>query len=202
MPPSILYLHKPVGYEVTRPHVLNPKASSKTVYHLLPPEFHPQGWVPVGRLDKASTGLLLFVNKGPLVDLLQKPGSLEKVYEVEVEGPVEKHHAKSIMDGVLTPLGVLKAKSVELLATQGKTTWARVILEQGKNRQVRRLFGALRVTEQTRRLRVRALKRTRFGPLSLDIGSGEWRYLTDLECEALLGPARRYKEGRPEGTRK
>lgn len=151
----------------------------------------------MGRLDKASTGLLLFVNEGPLVDLLQKPGSLEKVYEVEVEGPVEPHHAKNIMEGVRTPLGPLSAKSVELLATKGKRTWARVILEQGKNRQVRRLFAALRETEHGRPLRVRALKRTRFGPLTLDIGSGEWRYLTPLEVEALLAPARRYKAGRP-----
>lgn len=72
MTQRILMLHKPKGYVVTRPRVpgIEEVPVGKTVYSLLPPEFHAQGWVPVGRLDKDSTGLLLFVREGPLVHRL------------------------------------------------------------------------------------------------------------------------------------
>src|ERR1700690_880742 len=84
----ILMLHKPKGVEVTRPKTPGDKKASapKTVYSLLPPEFHAQGWVPVGRLDKDSSGLLMFVREGFLVRLLQTPGNIEKAYEVWVKG--------------------------------------------------------------------------------------------------------------------
>lgn len=184
----ILALHKPAGYEVTRPKIRGQASypGQKTAYDLLPPELHEGGWVPVGRLDKESSGLILFVSEGPLVALLQKPGYLEKVYEVVVRGPVEAEHAEKIMKGVETPIGVLKAKAVELLENDGKLTRARVVLEEGKNRQVRRLFAALRDKKLGKPLKVMALKRIRIGPLELDVEEGKWRYLTEKETENLL----------------
>jgi 23S rRNA pseudouridine2605 synthase len=201
MPGRIIALHKPKGYEVTRPKVLGHESypGQKTVYSLLPPEFHEGGWVPVGRLDKESTGLILFVKAGPLVFQLQKPGNLEKVYEVLVRGPVQPEHVEKILEGVQTPIGILKAKAVEILPSldseqipkeqrggKGNKTRARVVLEEGKNRQVRRLFSGLRDVKFNKPLKVLELKRTRIGPLELDVESGQWRYLTDEETVAIL----------------
>lgn len=184
----ILALNKPKGYEVTRPKAIGSEAypGQKTVYDLLPPEFHEGGWVPVGRLDKDSTGLILFVKEGFLVGRLQKPGNLDKVYEVWVRGHVQPEHVEKILNGVETPIGVLKAKAVEVLGGAGPKTRARVVLEEGKNRQVRRLFAALKDLKFNKPLKVLELKRTRIGPLELDVESGKWRYLTDDETEALL----------------
>jgi 23S rRNA pseudouridine2605 synthase len=188
MAPRMLILNKPKTYEVTRPKSLDHKdyPSQKTVYSLLPPEFHAEGWVPVGRLDKDSTGLLLFVKEGFLVGQLQKPGNLEKVYEVLVRGHVQPEHVQKILEGVETPIGVLKAKAVEVRGMAGPKTRARVVLDEGKNRQVRRLFAALKDVKFNKPLKVLELKRTRIGPLALDVESGKWRYLTDSETETLL----------------
>jgi 23S rRNA pseudouridine2605 synthase len=185
----IIALHKPIGFEVTRPKVTGQQAyrGQKTVYELLPPEFHSEGWVPVGRLDKATSGLILFVREGRLVFKLQKPGNLEKVYEVWVRGPVEPEHLEKIREGVLTPIGILKAKAIEILGEDGNRTYARVVLDEGKNRQVRRLFAALWGKERQKPLKVLDLKRTHFGPIALDLEPGQWRFLTDGEVEQLLG---------------
>jgi len=188
MTQRILMLHKPKGYEVTRPAILGREAypGQKTVYSILPPEFHEGGWVPVGRLDKDSTGLLLFVKEGFLVGRLQKPGNLDKVYEVWVRGHVQPEHVEKILKGVETPIGVLRAKEVKVMGGAGPKTRVRVVLDEGKNRQVRRLFSALRDLKHDKPLKVMELKRTRIGPLEMDVESGKWRFLSDEETVTLL----------------
>lgn len=186
----ILMLHKPKGYEVTRPKTLESQnyPGQKTVYSLLPPEFHGQGWVPVGRLDKESTGLLLFVKEGLLVGRLQKPHNLEKVYEVVVRGYVQAENVEMALRGVESPVGVLLAKAVEIQGEAGPQTLVRVVLDEGKNRHIRRMFAGLKDLKVNKPLKVLELKRTFFGPVSLDIEPGAWRFLTDAETEALLKP--------------
>jgi 23S rRNA pseudouridine2605 synthase len=100
---------------------------------------------------------------------------------------VEPEHLEKIREGVLTPIGVLKAKAIEILGEDGNRSYVRVVLDEGKNRQVRRLFSALRDKEHQKPLKVLDLKRTRFGPIELDMEPGQWRFLTDGEVEQLLG---------------
>ena len=187
MTPRLLLLYKPKGYEVTRPKTLSSEAypGQKTVYSLLPDEFHEDGWVPVGRLDKDSSGLLLFVKEGFLVARLQKPGNMDKVYEVLVKGRVEQEHLKRIAKGVGTPLGPLAAKAVEVLDRLEFQTLLRVTLSEGKNKQIRRIFAGLKDGEG-KSMRVLELKRVRLGPIELDGEEGSWRYLSEAETQKLL----------------
>ncbi len=184
----ILVLHKPKGYEVTRPKTLASEAypGQKTVYALLPPEFHEQRWMPVGRLDKDSTGLLLFVKEGFLVSRLQKPHNVDKVYEVLTWGLVRPEHLEKMLLGVENAIGLLKAKIVEILDASGHQTKVRVVLGEGKNRHIRRMFAGLRDFTTNRPIKVLELKRIQLGPLILDVEAGTWRFLTGSETESLL----------------
>ena len=184
----ILVLHKPKGYEVTRPKTLEAETypGQKTVYSLLPPEFHGEGWVPVGRLDKDSSGLLLFVKEGFLVARLQMPGNMDKVYEVLVRGRVQKENVENMLAGVETPIGLLLAKAVEVGDEAGLDTSVKVVLGEGKNRHIRRMFAGMKDLKSDKSLKVLELKRTHFGSVSLDIEPGAWRFLTEPETQALL----------------
>lgn len=184
----VLAFHKPLGVEVTRPKSLKAFFESSTVYHHLPEKYHEDGWVPVGRLDKDSSGLLLFVNEGPLVSLLQKPGFCEKVYEVAVRGPVEPHHLVALHQGVGTAIGVMKVRSAGVIGNLGQLSFLRVVLNEGKNRQIRRIFNALRDSRLNKPLKVMALKRVGFGNVGLDLEVGKWRFLGIKETDRLLQP--------------
>ncbi len=181
-------LHKPKGYVVTRPKAspAGKEPGERTVYSLLPPEFHGQGWVPVGRLDKDSTGLLLFVQEDPLVYRLQTPGHIDKTYEVWVKGRLRREHLEKVLKGVETPIGLLKAKSVEVLGAVGPNTLLKVILDEGKNRHIRRMFGALKDVKLKKFFKALDLTRVAIGPVHLDIEPGQWRFLTDAETSSLL----------------
>ncbi len=177
---TIFMFHKPKGVTVTR----DDERGAKTVYDVLPGWVREQGWIPVGRLDKDTRGLLLFVQDGKLMDALSRPGARAKVYEVWVRGRVTETHAAALLKGVQTPLGELRASRVELKGGVGPKSRVFVTLEEGKNRQIRRLFAALK-DEKDRALKVLELKRVQFGPLTLDVPSGQWRWLTPLECAGL-----------------
>ncbi len=183
--PRILMFHKPKGCTVTA----NDELGRSTVYDRLPAWVRSDRWVPVGRLDRDSRGLLLFVREGRLMDLLTRPGAVQKSYEVWVRGAVQPGHVARAIAGVTTPVGELRCREVEVLGMAGGKTRLRVVLEEGKNRHLRRLFGALRDERHGTPLKVTDLKRTRVGALALDVPSGAWRFLTPEEEDALLGPA-------------
>jgi pseudouridine synthase len=184
----ILVLHKPKDYEVTRPKtpLAEKKPGQKTVYSLLPPEFHAEGWVPVGRLDKDSSGLLMFVKEGHLVRRLQTPGNIEKVYEVWVKGHFKLEHLEHLLRGVHTPIGFLKAKAASLLGVIGPNTLLRVVLDEGKNRQLRRMIGGIKDAGRNKFFKVLDLTRISIGPVQLDIEPSQWRFLKDSELEDVL----------------
>ena len=96
-----------------------------------------------GRLDLESKGLLLFTRNGKINDALTKPGNCIKVYEVWVRGHVTDEHIIDASSGVESIHGLLKAK-VTRIGNGGAKTKLRVELEDGKNRHIRRLFGALK----------------------------------------------------------
>jgi 23S rRNA pseudouridine2605 synthase len=178
----LLMLHKPKGYVVTR----SDEKNRKTVYELLPPWAYDEGWMPVGRLDMDSKGLLLFTQNGQISDYLTEPGSCHKLYEVWVRGHVTPDQAVQMVAGVETSEGLLRAVRVEIKGGAGPKTRLEVELDEGKNRHIRRMFGELKDPKFGTALKVLELKRTAIGPLPLDVESGKWRFLTQDEERNLL----------------
>lgn len=177
----LLLLHKPKGVVVTR----SDERGRRTVYSLLPEWALRDGWVPVGRLDLDSRGLLLFTPDGELVERLTRPGACPKTYEVFVRGRVTDEHLRQTVAGVDAGGETLRAVRAQRLGAAGPKTRLLVQLDEGRNRHIRRLFGALRDPDTGKPLKVMDLKRTAVGPLKLDVASGEWRMLTADEERSL-----------------
>lgn len=156
-----ILLNKPVGYVVSRDG-----QGSETVYDLLPLEY--EQLKPVGRLDKMSSGLLLMTNDGDLANELTHPSRQKiKIYEVTLSKPLEPLHHQMLVDfGVQLDDGVSKFKQLEKL-NDLSTKW-KVVMSEGRNRQIRRTFGALGYG-------VKRLHRSHFGPYELGhLGSGKY----------------------------
>jgi 23S rRNA pseudouridine2605 synthase len=180
---ELLALNKPKGYVVTRSDELG----RKTVYDLLPDWVFHDGWMPVGRLDLESKGLLLFTTNGKIGDALTKPGNCIKVYEIWVRGHVTDEHIAAAMKGVESTDGLLKAIGIEKKGIGGAKTKLRVEIDEGKNRHIRRLFGALKDPKFGTPLKVLKLKRISIGSFKLDLEIGKWRYLSLEEERMLIG---------------
>lgn len=178
----LLALNKPKGYLVTRSDDLG----RKTVYDILPDWVFHDGWMPIGRLDLESKGLLLFTTEGKVGNALTKPGNCIKVYEIWVRGHVTNEHIATAMRGVQTPHGLLKALSVKKIGIGGAKTKLKIELNEGKNRHIRRLFGAMKDQKFGTPLKVLDLKRVSIGNFELDIQSAQWRYLSLEEEKKLI----------------
>ena len=171
-----LMLYKPAG-------VLTAKedARQKTVMEQLPPVYTALGCMPVGRLDKDTTGLLLLTTDGELAHRLLSPERhVDKTYVAAVDGRLEESDVNAFAAGIaLNDFTCLPAK-LEILSPD----MARVTVREGKFHQVKRMFGAVGkpVTE---------LHRERFGPLALDpaLRPGAYRELTEDEIAALYTAA-------------
>lgn len=143
---------------------------------------------PVGRLDKASEGLLLFTNDSEWAAKITAPEThLEKTYHVQIRGKADDSLLRALEQGIRTNSGeVLRAKRASLLRSGEKNSWIVVVLEEGKNRQIRRMLEALGVE-------VLRLVRVAIGPLELGtLAKGAARELTQNEKgmldEALAAP--------------
>jgi len=170
-------LNKPKGFVTT---VSDPEGRP-TVMELLP-KGGPRVF-PVGRLDYASEGLLLLTNDGSLAQKLTKAGShVQKTYRVKVSGKPEEKAIERLRAGVTIELEDgrrVKTSSAKIrLAEDGANPWYEVILIEGRNRQIRRMFE--RVGH-----RVEKIKRVQLGPLKLDVEAGKFRELTAKEVEQL-----------------
>lgn len=150
-----------------------------TIYSLLP---KGQDWLaPVGRLDKASEGLLLLTNDSEWAARITNPAThLEKSYHVQIAAKGEERLIEALERGVETQKGeVLNAKRVRMLRAGEKNSWLEMILDEGKNRQIRRML-AVHGNEVLRLVRVA------IGPLQLgDLTKGAFRTLRPEEKAAL-----------------
>jgi 23S rRNA pseudouridine2605 synthase len=138
---------------------------------------------PVGRLDKASEGLLLFTNDNVWADHITNPATgLDKTYHVQIEGPVDETQLARLRRGIHDEeTGPFVAKAVKILRTGEKNTWLEFILDEGRNRHIRRLLEALDIE-------VLRLIRVKIGPLELgNLPKGKWRELSKNEVARLRG---------------
>jgi 23S rRNA pseudouridine2605 synthase len=176
-----LMLNKPRGAVTTASN----EKGRKTVYAHLD-EGLP--WVaPVGRLDKASEGLLLLTNDSEWAARVLAPEThLDKTYHVQIGVVADAELVESITRGIRTDDGsLLRAKSAQILRGGEKNTWLEIVLDEGKNRQIRRMLAHLQVD-------VLRLLRVAIGPLKLgELAKGRSRVLTDLEKRALDRAMRR-----------
>jgi len=176
-PPGLnLMLHKPAGYTCST------KDIGRLVYDLLPPRFRARSPVlsTVGRLDRDTSGLLLFTDDGTLLHRIISPKSkLPKVYEAELAADLRGDEAATFASGSL----LLESEREPLLPAEMEVLGprrARLTLHEGRYHQVRRMFAAVGN-------HVQALHRSRVGGLALDdLPQGQWRRLDAADIERLL----------------
>ncbi|MGH8369861.1 MAG: pseudouridine synthase, partial [Gammaproteobacteria bacterium] len=161
-----LMLNKPRGVVTTA----RDERGRDTVYRCFDAADLP--WIaPVGRLDRASEGLLLFSNDPEWAARISGPARIAKVYHVQIDCIPDTAQIARLQTGVEDAGELLKAKSVQLLRQGTRNAWLEIILEEGRNRQIRRMLIASNIG-------VLRLIRIAIGPLALDdLGKGEWRYL-------------------------
>ena len=169
-----LMLNKPRGVVTTA----SDEKRRPTVYSLLNEDLP---WVgPVGRLDKASEGLLLFTNDSEWAARICDPGShLDKTYHVQVRAISCEALPDQLIHGVAAGGELLRAKRARVSRAGEKNTWLEIMLDEGKNRQIRRMFEQLHIE-------VLRLIRVAVGPLALGLlAKGKTRTLAAAEKIAL-----------------
>jgi 23S rRNA pseudouridine2605 synthase len=169
-PPLTIMLHKPAGFVSTR---RDPRARD-TIFDLLPAKF--SRLFNIGRLDAQTEGLLLLTNDGDLAQRLTHPRyEIEKEYEVILDRPWDPGLTSKLLRGIF--LDGQRARIAQLHSIS--PMHLRVVLAQGINRQIRRMFGAVGY-------RVKRLVRIRIGPVRLgDLPRGHWRALKKRELESF-----------------
>jgi 23S rRNA pseudouridine2605 synthase len=169
-----LMLNKPRGVITTA----SDEEGRQTVYSLLNEKLP---WVgPVGRLDKASEGLLLLTNDSEWGARISDPDShVEKTYHVQVGAQASEAMVDKLVRGVLAGGELLRAKRARVLRSGEKNTWLEILLDEGKNRQIRRMFEHLGIE-------ILRLIRIAIGPLALgQLDKGKFRNLAAQEKVAM-----------------
>jgi len=168
--------YKPQGVITTR----RDPEGRRTVYDLLGDA--AKGLVPVGRLDQATSGLLLLTSDTRLADRMTDPRyAVPRVYVVSVRGKATPDICQRLEEGVVLRGQRMSADSVTLRRSSGRESHLAVTLTEGKNREVRRLF-------ETHGRTVKRLQRIQIGKIKLgELKLGKWRTLTEPEIKSLLG---------------
>ena len=177
---KVIPYYKPVGEVCTR----KDEKGRTTVFSKLP-KIRNSRWINIGRLDINTTGLLLFTTDGDLANKLMHPSNqVEREYAVRVLGEATKEQLQALKDGVELEDGLARFTDIVDSGGEGVNHWYHVVIMEGRNREVRRLW-------ESQGLTVSRLIRTRFGPYILPrrkrVGQN-WR-LEDTEIKALIEAA-------------
>lgn len=176
----VIIYNKPEGEIVSR----DDPERRRTVFHKLP-RLESGRWISIGRLDVNSGGLLLFTTDGELANRMMHPRhQIEREYAVRVLGKVTEEMLEQLVKGVELEDGPARCEEIVESGGEGANRWFHLVIMEGRNREVRRLWEAVGV-------KVNRLKRVRFGPIILDsrVKSGQWRDLDPDERTALLETA-------------
>ena len=167
-------VNKPRGYLCTNQDPAGRPLAVDLVPHV------SQRVYTVGRLDEDSEGLLLLTNDGDLANRLMHPRfGVEKTYLVQVAGHPTREDLLQLLKGVYLSEGHVRARKVKRMKNQGESTWLRIVLSEGKNREIRRMLA--RLGHKVMRLKRIAIGPVKIGPLA----GGKARRLTAPELEAL-----------------
>ncbi|MGI5892226.1 MAG: pseudouridine synthase [Bacillota bacterium] len=174
-PLQYILLYKPAGWICS----LNDEKGRRTVIDLL--EGITDRVYPVGRLDYATSGVLLLTNDGQLANNLLHPSKeVRKTYLVELLGQPTKEQIQQLRQGIRLSDGITAPAKVKILPKRDSKCLLEITIHEGRNRQVRRMMEAIGQE-------VLHLKRIAFAGLTLEgLKPGQWRYLNDEELEKLL----------------
>ncbi len=175
--PKVLLYHKPEGEIVSRQ---DPEGRPSVFDRL--PYLRSSKWIAIGRLDFNTSGLLIFTTDGTLANRLMHPRfEVEREYAVRILGELSEEQMKQLTTGVTLDDGQAAFTYLAEQGGEGANHWYRIILKEGKNREVRRMFEAIGIT-------VSRLMRVRFGPINLPprIKRGQWLELNEKETRRLL----------------
>ena len=176
LPPRIIAYHKPAGEVVTH----DDPEHRPTVFRRLP-RLQQGKWQSVGRLDLNTEGLLLFTNSGELANQLMHPRfGVEREYAVRVMGRLDESSKSQLLEGVNIEGQTASFRSIEDGGGEGSNHWYRVVITEGRNREVRKLFDSVELT-------VSRLIRIRYGTVVLPRGlkRGVWVDLEDGDVRAI-----------------
>ena len=175
--PRVLIYHKPEGEIVSR----DDPEHRASIFEKLP-RIRGSRWIAVGRLDFNSCGLLLVTDSGELANRLMHPRyGLEREYAVRVLGELTPEATYQLQTGIELEDGMAHFNRILIAGGEGANRWYRVTLNEGRNREVRRMFAAVGIT-------VSRLMRVRYGPVSLppQLKRGQCRELEDKEVKTLM----------------
>lgn len=166
--------YKPAGYITTA----DDEKGRKTIYDILPEELHKLN--PVGRLDRESTGLIILTNDGELINELTHPSvKIQKVYIVSINGRINQKHIDQMANGIEIEPNKKAYAEVEVLEISNKSTLMEVVLYQGLNRQIRKMFDYLG-------FEVESLKRIQHATITLDgLKRGEFKPIKPKQVKEL-----------------
>ncbi len=175
--PRVLLYHKPEGEITSRD---DPRGRPSVFERL--PAITGGKWLSIGRLDFNTCGLLIFTTSGEFANRMMHPRlEIEREYAVRVMGQLQPQHLTRLTQGIELEDGVARCESVELRGGEGANQWCHVVLREGRNRIVRRIFEKLGFT-------VSRLMRVRFGIIELPprLKRGQYYELSADETRRLL----------------
>jgi len=200
-PQQVLLYNKPVGEVCTR----NDPEGRRTIYQSLPAPEEGR-WVSVGRLDINTSGLIILTTDGELANTLMHPSNeMDREYAVRVLGEVPDSMMQALRDGVELEDGLAKFSDIQPAGGDGANRWFHVVIQEGRNRAVRRLW-------ESQGVQVSRLMRVRYGPVIIpkQLKMGRWMMLEGGDLEVLyeevnleqkvvenIGRAQREKKMRP-----
>jgi len=192
-PPRVILYHKPAGEIVSH----DDPGGRASVFARLP-KLRTGKWLSVGRLDLNTEGLLIFTTSGDMANRIMHPRyGTEREYAVRVLGEMDEAQRRSLVEGIELEDGKAAFGALDYLGGDGSNRWYRVTLQEGRNREVRRMFEAVGVT-------VSRLIRTRFGDIVLprNLRRGRWEEVDASLVSALMVQLGLLRDEEGEGRRR